>query len=147
MRRRARVACGLAAAGTPTVLVLDDDASSLKIAEATLRDMGCRPVCTATAEEALRIAALDPPAIAVIDLLMPDIDGFEFVSRFRQTAAGRNVPIIAWTIKDLNSNEQRRLRLLATAVASKTGRGAPLSDVLNRILSEGPRGTKDAHGG
>jgi protein-histidine pros-kinase len=119
----------------PTILIVDDDEASLKLADAALRELGCRPVCKANAQDALRHAEVNPPTAVVVDLLMPVINGFEFVSRLRKTPAGRDVPIIVWTIKDLDSDEQRRLRSLGAAVVAKRAGGATtLVEQLRRLL-------------
>jgi CheY-like chemotaxis protein len=60
----------------------------------------------------------------VIDLMMPGMDGFEFIDRFRQSPQSRGAPIIVWTVKDLTLAERSRLRGAAHAVVSKSARGA-----------------------
>ncbi|HWM85547.1 MAG TPA: PAS domain S-box protein, partial [Kofleriaceae bacterium] len=114
---------------TGPILVVDDDPAALRLVEATLRQIGYRPVCRSSGEEGLRAAAEDPPAVVVLDLLMPGMDGFEFVSRLRDTPAGRDVPVIVWTVKDLSSEERARLRASAAAIVYKGAGGAnPLVD-------------------
>ena len=51
-----------------------------------------------------------PPNVIILDLLMPELSGFEFLERLRQTARGRAIPVIVWTVKDLSEEERRRLR-------------------------------------
>jgi len=124
--------------GNRTILVVDDDPSSLKLASLALREMGYNPVCSTDPEDALRSVAANPPAIVIVDLLMPEVDGFEFVSRFRAMPAGRDVPIIVWTVKDLDAAEQRRLHPSITALVSKNvGGSRALVDELRRILLSG----------
>ena len=118
-----------------TILVVDDDPSALKIASLALREMGYNPVCSGDPEEALRTVAANPPGIVIVDLLMPEVDGFEFVSRFRAMPAGRDVPIIVWTAKDLDAEERRRLQPSITALVSKNAGGPrALVKELRRIL-------------
>jgi PAS domain S-box-containing protein len=139
----ARPVVGLLA-GNRTILVVDDDPAALKLASLALREMGYRPVCSADPEEALRTVAADPPGIVIVDLLMPGVDGFEFVSRFRAMPAGRDVPIIVWTVKDLDAGERRRLQPSITALVSKNAGGShALVKELRRLLlaeSVAPRG-------
>jgi PAS domain S-box-containing protein len=118
------------------VLVVDDDRNALKIAAATLRDAGVYAVCVTNGEEALRIAAVDQPAVVVVDLLMPHMNGFEFIERFRRTLNGSAVPIIAWTVKDLDAGERDRLRSERVALAVKrSGGAASLMEELWRVLA------------
>jgi CheY-like chemotaxis protein len=66
---------------------------------------------------------------------MPDVDGFEFVTRFRAMPAGREVPIIVWTVKDLDADERRRLQPSITGLVSKnTGGSRALVEELRRLL-------------
>jgi PAS domain S-box-containing protein len=123
------------ASGNRTILVVDDDPSALKIASLALREMGYHPVCSTDPDEALRTVAANPPGIVIVDLLMPEVDGFEFVSRFRAMPAGRDVPIIVWTVKDLDADERRRLEPSITALVSKNAGGSrALVKELRRIL-------------
>jgi CheY-like chemotaxis protein len=127
--------------------VVDDDPAALKIASLALREMGYRPVCSADPEDALRTVEADPPGIVIVDLLMPGVDGFEFVSRFREMPAGRDVPIIVWTVKDLDAGERRRLQPSITALVSKNGGGShALVEELQRLLSVVALAPKSADG-
>jgi protein-histidine pros-kinase len=92
--RRARVAVE----STGPIFVVDDDAPTLKLAEKVLGDVGCRAVCFADPEEALEVAGREAPAAVILDLLMPGMDGFEFLRRLRQTGSGRDTPVIIWTV-------------------------------------------------
>ena len=97
------------------------------------------PVCCADPEDALRTAEADPPGIVIVDLLMPGVDGFEFVSRFRAMPAGRDIPIIVWTVKDLDADDRRRLQPLITGVVSKNAGGSrALVEELQRLLPLAP---------
>jgi CheY-like chemotaxis protein len=87
-------------------------------------------------EDALRSVEADPPGIVIVDLLMPGVDGFEFVTRFRAMPAGRDVPIIVWTAKDLEPAERRRLQLSITGLVSKNAGGShALVEELRRLLT------------
>jgi PAS domain S-box-containing protein len=117
------------------ILVVDEDRAALSLVETTLRQLGYRPVCAASGEEALRAARAEQPAVVVLDLLLPGMDGFEFVGRLRETPSGRAVPVIVWTVKDLSAEERARLRASAAAIVSKGAGGAsPLVDELRPLL-------------
>ncbi len=134
-------------AGNRTILVVDDDPAALKIASLALREMGYRPVCNADPEDALRTVEADPPGVVIVDLLMPGVDGFEFVSRFRAMPAGRDVPIIVWTVKELDAPERRRLLPLITGLVSKNAGGShALVEELQRLLPLAPSAPKCAYG-
>jgi PAS domain S-box-containing protein len=117
------------------ILIVDDDPTALRLAEATLRQVGYRPMCTSSGAEALCAVASEPPAVVVLDLLMPEMDGFELVARLRDSVAGRDVPVIIWTVKDLSAAERSRLRAAAATVVYKgAGGAAALVEELRSVL-------------
>jgi PAS domain S-box-containing protein len=111
---------GLPADGTQTVLVVDDDPSALKIMEVTLSHLGYRPICKPDGAAGLEAAAAARPAAVVLDLMMPGIDGFEFLDRFHRTPLGRRTPVIVWTVKELSVEDHVRLRAMAQGVVLKS---------------------------
>jgi signal transduction histidine kinase/DNA-binding response OmpR family regulator len=101
------------------VLVVDDDPASLKVMAATLAQLGFDAVCEQDPVRGLRMATEEPPGAIVLDLLMPNMTGFEFLDRYRASPASRHAPVIVWTSKDLDRDELARLRTSAHAVVSK----------------------------
>lgn len=78
---------------------------------------------------------------------MPHIDGFEFIARLRALPIGRDVPILVWTVKDLDPDERRRLLSSTVAIASKNADGARgLIDELRRLLPDPPARPSDGDG-
>ena len=55
----------------------------------------------------------------VIDLLMPEIDGFEFLDRVKNLANCRDTPVIVWTAKAITTEERVRLNNVASSIALK----------------------------
>lgn len=108
MRRRAidRRACGTALATTPAVrlvpeprprpvLIVDDDVETLAAERALLLDDGFRVVEARDGAEALRAVQEDPPAVVVLDVQMPGMDGPTFARELRM--ALRRVPLVILT--------------------------------------------------
>lgn len=82
--------------------------------------------------------AAEGPAAVILDLLMPEMDGLEFLSRLRPTQRGRRLPVLVWTGKDLSGPEVQELRARAQALVPKgePGMGAVLR-ALGEALGEG----------
>jgi PAS domain S-box-containing protein len=116
-----------------TILVVDDDPSSLKLMDVTLRRLSFHVVCCSDGATALAAVELQRPLAVILDLLMPHVDGFEFLARFRSWPGNRNVPVIVWTVKDLSPGDRRRLDDLAQGVFAK-GSGKPL-ELLEELKS------------
>ncbi len=70
--------------GEPRILVCDDEPQILRALKVILRDAGYEAVTASTGEEALDRAAVKPPEAAILDLMLPDIDGIELTRRLRE---------------------------------------------------------------
>jgi two-component system KDP operon response regulator KdpE len=68
----------------PRVLVCDDEPQILRALRVILRDAGFEAVPAASGEEALDLAAVKPPEAAILDLMLPDLDGVEVTRRLRE---------------------------------------------------------------
>jgi PAS domain S-box-containing protein len=118
-----------------TILVLDDDPAALRLVRAALRDSGLHVIGTRTAEEALTAIELHQPVAIILDLLMPGIDGFGFITQYHAAAREQRVPLVVWTIKDLDANERRDLEASTAAIVPKRPGGVePLLEALQRVL-------------
>jgi CheY-like chemotaxis protein len=91
------------------VLVVDDDPDVREVVRRTLAREGWTVHEAADGREGLARAAAHPPALVVLDLVMPEMDGFAFVDAFRRTPAGRETPVVVLTSKELSGEERERL--------------------------------------
>jgi DNA-binding response OmpR family regulator len=80
-----------------TILVVEDESSIASFVSLYLRNAGYTVRTAATGADALNDAAANPPALVVLDLMLPDIDGIEVCKRLRQ---GSDVPILMLTARD-----------------------------------------------
>jgi two-component system, OmpR family, response regulator len=93
----------------PRVLVVDDEPNIRELVQVALKFYGCAVTTGATGQDALQLAATDQPDLIVLDVLLPDIDGFEVCRRLR--ASGDEVPIIFLTARDTTSDTVTGLAL------------------------------------
>jgi two-component system KDP operon response regulator KdpE len=93
--------------GAARVLVCDDEPQILRALKVILRDAGYEAVPAANGEEALDLAAVRPPAAAIVDLMLPDIDGVEVTKRLREWS---EMPII---VLSAVGEEEAKVRALA----------------------------------
>jgi two-component system KDP operon response regulator KdpE len=89
------------------ILVCDDEPQILRALRVILRDAGFEAVTTSSGEEALDVAAVRPPAAAILDLMLPDIDGVEVTERLREWS---EIPII---VLSAVGDEEEKVRALA----------------------------------
>jgi len=91
----------------PRILVCDDEPQILRALKVILRDAGYEAVTAATGEEALDRAAVKPPEAAILDLMLPDIDGVELTRRLREWS---EMPIL---VLSAVGEEDRKVEALA----------------------------------
>src|ERR1051325_7683291 len=85
-------------AGKPqTVLVVEDESSIASFVALYLKNAGYTVRTASNGADALSLAAAEHPALIVLDLMLPDIDGIEVSKRIRQTS---EVPILMLTARD-----------------------------------------------
>lgn len=78
----------------PTVLVADDDEDILALVAFRLERAGYEVVTANNGEEALRLALDSPPDLAVLDVRMPNLDGYEVTTGIRENEQTSKMPII-----------------------------------------------------
>jgi PAS domain S-box-containing protein len=140
---------GVARDRSRPILVVDDNPRDLKLVARALKELGYRPVCCSDGESGLRAAEGEPPAALVLDLVMPGMDGLEFLVRFRRLPALDRTPVILWTARDLTAAERGRLLASAEALVHKSQGPAALLDEIRAHVAvpatspdrrEGPNG-------
>ncbi|MEG4305723.1 response regulator [Microcoleus sp. D3_18a_C4] len=76
------------------ILVVDDEADCQTVLAMYLESQGYRVECANSGVEALSIFENAPPDLVISDVMMPEMDGFEFCRRLRTTRLGQLVPFI-----------------------------------------------------
>jgi len=93
----------------PAVLVVDDEPNIRELVQVALQFHGCSVTTAATGKDALQQAETDRPDLIVLDVMLPDLDGFEVCRRLR--AGGNEVPVIFLTARDTSSDTVTGLAL------------------------------------
>jgi two-component system KDP operon response regulator KdpE len=74
----------MASPDAPRILVVDDEPQIVRALKVVLREAGFAALAAETASQALDLAAVHPPEAAIIDLVLPDLDGIELTRRLRE---------------------------------------------------------------
>ncbi|MEV4507669.1 response regulator transcription factor [Dactylosporangium sp. NPDC049525] len=112
----------------PKVLVVDDEASIRALLSATLRLTGFDVKVAGGGREALSAAAEFAPDLVVLDVMMPDLDGFEVAQRLR--TSGRPVPVLFLTARD---SVEDRISGLTVGADDYVAKPFSLEEVVLRI--------------
>ncbi|HSA92347.1 MAG TPA: response regulator, partial [Terriglobales bacterium] len=106
--------------GPPAILVVDDEPQSLQMMAEVLEVAGYRITKAGGGREALEAMRRDPPHGLLLDLLMPDVDGFEVIRQMKDDSALRDIPVFVLTAKDLTDEDVEFLRRQASAFFRKS---------------------------
>jgi CheY-like chemotaxis protein len=119
------------------VLVVEDDASTRQMLRRMLEKEGWAVTEAEHGHMALACIAERRPALIFLDLMMPKMDGFQFVEEWRKHEAWRSLPIIVITAKDLTDEDRLRLNGYVEQILQKGtySRDALLAGVRDLVAS------------
>lgn len=117
------------------VLIIDDDEVARYILKGQLADTKYSVLEAAGGQEGLRRAGEEQPGLIFLDLMMPDLDGFEALTLLKADPRTEKIPVIILTSKVLTETERRDLNARALAVLSKqsTSREAAVAHIRDAI--------------
>lgn len=120
------------------VLVVDDDEGVREILEDLLTRDGYKVSLAKNGVEALAALGRKPPDLLILDLMMPEMDGFEVVRHMRSTPTWAEIPVLICTAKELSGAERADLMRSVSKIVEK---GSSMqSDVLLGELTTALRG-------
>jgi two-component system OmpR family response regulator len=129
----------------PQVLVVDDEPNIRELVQVALKFHGCSVVTAGTGRAALRQAEASRPDLIVLDVMLPDMDGFEVCRRLR--ASGNEVPVIFLTARDTSSDTVTGLAIGGDDYVTKPFSVEALVARVRAVLRRASRSAADApHG-
>jgi signal transduction histidine kinase/CheY-like chemotaxis protein len=103
-----------------TVLLIEDEMLTLAATENTLQEKGYRVLRARDGEEGIKMAQRNPLALIVLDLLMPNVDGFEVINRLRNDPVAGKVPVLILTSMRISAADRARLAGAVWRIAEKS---------------------------
>lgn len=116
------------------ILVIDDDTSLLKMLGIMLERAGHQPVLISHGQEGIDRAISDPPDLAIVDVMMPDISGHEVCQKMRAHPATVDVPILILTARSQQVDRDAALTYGANDFLAKPVAPKDLNDKVNDLL-------------
>ena len=95
--------------GSYTVLVVDDDPKAVELLAQILQGEGFGVIKAYGGEEGVTLAMKGSPDLVILDLMMPEVSGFEVLERLRNWHDTKDIPVIIYTAKDITSEDRARL--------------------------------------
>jgi len=91
------------------ILVVEDNEKNMKLVRDILLASGYTPVEASTGEAALALAAEEAPALVLMDIQLPDLDGAEALRRLRSNERTAAIPVLALTAQAMQGDRERFL--------------------------------------
>jgi signal transduction histidine kinase/DNA-binding response OmpR family regulator len=126
------------------VLIVEDDADTRQILRSTLEKDGWKVETAENGRVAMEVAGRGLPGLVLLDLMMPEMDGFTFVTEFQRLADARGVPIIVLTAKDLTEDDRRRLNGFVEQIVQKGINTESLLKQVRELVAQSIRRTSPA---
>jgi signal transduction histidine kinase/CheY-like chemotaxis protein len=111
--------CAAPGNGRLRLVAIDDDPADLDLLEAVLAPKGWLVVRAGGGEAGVQAVRRERPAVVLLDLLMPDVDGFAVVEQLRADPVVGDVPIVVLTSKDMTPADHERLSGQISYLAQK----------------------------
>jgi PAS domain S-box-containing protein len=102
-----------------SVLLVEDDLVTREIMRRMLEKEGWLVADAENGQMALERVAESRPELILLDLMMPEMDGFEFITELRKTPEWRTIPVVVITAMDLSREERHRLNGFVTQILQK----------------------------
>ncbi len=123
--------------GPQQVLIVEDDSATRGLLRRSIEKKGWEVLEAENGIDAISLLEKNSPTLILLDLIMPEMNGFEFLAELRARAESRTIPVIVLTSKDLTSDEKGRLNGCVKKVVLKGSQdhSAVLAD-LSRLLAQ-----------
>jgi CheY-like chemotaxis protein len=123
------------------IVVIDDDPVALELVRATLEPQGWTVTTCSAGAHAMSVIRTLSPSVVLVDLLMPDVDGFGVIDALHADPATAAIPIVVLTAKSLTAEDRDRLRGRIEFVAAKGELDLSwLADRLTQVAAGGGAG-------
>ena len=112
------------------ILIVEDNEKNLKLVRDTLTYKGYRTIEATTGEEGVRLAQTERPALILMDIQLPGIDGITALGRLRAEPTTRGIPVIAVTASVMTEDRQK---IMAAGFDGYQGKPISVKELLATI--------------
>ena len=121
------------------IMVVEDDFDEAKLIKMALEGEGYEAVCAFNGREALEKVGPEKPDLIVLDIMMPEMDGFAFCAKLRSSPENKDIPVVLLTAVAKHIHESKYpldgvIRAEADEYLEKPIRPEELLDTISRLL-------------
>jgi CheY-like chemotaxis protein len=116
------------------VLVIDDEPSMHRLIEFILEDEGFQLVEPKAHDEAARSAKKGKPDVIILDIMMPEVNGFDVLKMLKEDEDTRNIPVIILSVRSMQADKDRAMSLGANNYLTKPFEPARLVKAVNEAV-------------
>lgn len=117
------------------ILLVDDEPSIIKMVGKRLEVEGFTVLLAMDGQEALAKAQAESPDLIILDLMLPKLNGYEVCSRLKQDPASRRIPVVLFTAKAYEKDEQLGMSCGADAYIRKPFQAQELMERIRTLLA------------
>jgi CheY-like chemotaxis protein len=101
------------------ILIVDDDPKGLLLMDAMLKPHGYDVVLVNHSRLAIQTARKEKPDLILLDIMMPDMDGYTLLNKIKKDEAIKNIPVVMVTALELDANKEFASECGASAYVTK----------------------------
>ena len=120
-----------------TILIVEDNEKNMKLVRDILRHKGHATLEATTGEDGVRLALQHVPALILMDIQLPDIDGIEALRRIREHAALEATPVVAVSASVMPDDQQKIVSSGFDAFITKPINLKQFQDTVQQFLAGG----------
>ncbi|MBU0502275.1 MAG: response regulator [bacterium] len=118
------------------ILVVEDEKIMSEIIAARLGSRGYDVLVAADGQKGLVLAKKERPDLVVLDLLMPNMDGYEVVKQLKEDENTKEIPVVIYSVKEEDTDMEKAFELGADAYCLKDFDSKVLLKKITQILGE-----------
>lgn len=117
------------------VLAVDDKPNIIMLIKSKLKANGFEVITAYNGATALELAFSEKPDLVLLDIMMPNMDGFEVFQKLKENDAMKNVPVVFLTASGQRADESRAMEMGAKYFLTKPFSPNHLLEIVNKALS------------
>ncbi len=118
------------------ILIVEDEESLLKLESIILSSKGYNVTGVMDGRSALDEITANPPDLVILDIMLPELDGFEVCRHIKENPATKNIPVVMLTAKKNSQDYARGMEMGADAYMTKPFKSAKVIETIEGLLNK-----------